>query len=284
MKSIEKIISDRSKKIKNNNLEILEYISHTEVVCKCIACNYEIKDNYRNLIGEKFKCRYCIITSVSKLIKNGEVILQKISGSSLYLKCKKGHEYKQDRRNFLANKKCKICYLESKTFSKEDIIDNIKKVHSNYYEYDFTNMKTVHSKIIIKCNKNHIFKQKVSNHLQGKGCPICRESNGERKISKFLEENNINYVRQKKFDDCKYKEKLSFDFFIPNLSLAIEYDGIQHFKPIEIFGGQSEFEKNKIRDNIKNEYCLNNNIHLIRISYLDNIEESLSHINKFIIF
>lgn len=284
MKSMQKVISDRSKKIENNGLKLIEYKNHNEIICICNSCNYEIIDNHRNLSRDNFKCKYCIILSISDLVKNNEVILQKIEGSNLILKCKNNHIYKQDRRNFLANKKCKECYLQSKILTKSEIIKNIRNIHGNYYKYNFNNFKNIHSKIEIKCKKEHIFYQKISNHLQGKGCPICKESNGERKIALFLENNNIEFIRQKKFNDCFFKEKLSFDFYLPNIDIAIEYDGIQHFKPVKIFGGEKEFQKNKIRDKIKNEYCIKNNIHLIRISYLDKIEDKLSHINKFIIF
>ena len=60
----------------------------------------------------------------------------------------------------------------------------------------------------------------------------------------------------------------------------IEYDGIQHFEPVKLFGGKDEFKKTQIKDKIKTEYCIKNNIQLIRISYLENIEELL---NKLII-
>lgn len=80
------------------------------------------------------------------------------------------------------------------------------------------------------------------------------------------------------------KINLFFDFFIPEINCCIEYDGIKHFKPIDRFGGIEEFEKVKIKDKIKDEYCRKNNIHLIRINYLDNIEEKLkSSINELII-
>jgi very-short-patch-repair endonuclease len=64
-----------------------------------------------------------------------------------------------------------------------------------------------------------------------------------------------------------YIKKLKFDFYLPNYNLCIEYDGRQHFEPIDFFGGEKNFEIIKKRDKIKNEYCLNNNIHLIRIPY-----------------
>lgn len=283
MKNIEKVIDDRIYKIEKNDLKVTNYINEKEVLCKCNNCGYEIQDNYRNLSYKKFRCKYCELLSTSILLKNNEVEIQRIKGGYVYLKCSKGHLYTQDRRNLLAGKKCKQCYLENKSYTKDRVITEIKNIHGDYYKYNFLNFKNLHSKIEIECKKGHIFKQKVANHLQGKGCPICRESVGERTIVNFLNKNRIEYVRQKKFDDCKYLSKLAFDFFIPNANLIIEYDGIQHFKPIKLFGGEKEFEKTKIRDQIKNDYCLKNKIELIRISYLDDITNSLSNINKLII-
>ena len=63
--------------------------------------------------------------------------------------------------------------------------------------------------------------------------------------------------------------------------MCIEYDGIQHFEPIKLFGGEKEFLKTQKKDRIKNEYCINNNIRLIRISNVNDVEKLL--INKLII-
>lgn len=82
-----------------------------------------------------------------------------------------------------------------------------------------------------------------------------------------------------------HKRNLIFDFAIfdknDNLFGLIEFDGVQHFKPIEIFGGDKALEYTKLRDNIKNEYCKNNNIKLLRIPYTEfkNLNDIL---NKFI--
>jgi hypothetical protein len=282
MKNIEKVIRDRSNKIELNNLKIIDYKNDNEVLCICNKCNYNINDNYRNLSYKNFKCKYCELLSISDLLKNNEVKILKIEDSYINLECVNGHLYKQDRRNLLAGKKCKQCYLENKIFTKERIIEEISNIHGNYYKYFFKDFKNLHSKIEIECKKGHFFTQKISNHLQGKGCPICRESIGERKIAIFLEKNKISYIRQKKFDDCKYITKLPFDFFIKEMNLLIEFDGIQHFKPVKLFGGEKEFEKTKIKDEIKSRYCLDNNINLIRISYLEDIEEKLSNIKKLI--
>ena len=137
------------------------------------------------------------------------------------------------------------------------------------------NFKSLHSKIEIECRKGHKFIQKVSNHLQGKGCPRCRESFGERMIDKFLTENKIEFIRQKKFSECKFEGLLPFDFYIPLKNIAIEFDGEQHFYPITVFGGEKEFIKTKIKDQIKNTFCEQNNIKLVRIAYYENISSKL---------
>ena len=107
----------------------------------------------------------------------------------------------------------------------------------------------------------------------GCGCPKCALSKGERKISLILDELNIKYIHQHiiKISGINYK----FDFYIKDIDLYIEFDGIQHFYPIIYFGGESQFEKVKLNDSIKNNWILKNNYRLLRISYLDNIEDSL---------
>jgi len=95
-----------------------------------------------------------------------------------------------------------------------------------------------------------------------------------------LRKNNINFEQQYKFDDCKYKYKLKFDFFLKDYNLCIEFDGLQHYKQIKRFGGADGFAKTKIKDKIKNNYCLKNNIKMIRIKYNENIFKKLKKIFK----
>lgn len=98
------------------------------------------------------------------------------------------------------------------------------------------------------------------------GC-LEGKSIGERLIKTILTNNNINFIQQKRFDDCKHVLTLPFDFYLPEYNICIEFDGIQHFQPVEFFGGEDEFEKLKINDVIKTEYCKLNNINLIRLPY-----------------
>jgi len=101
----------------------------------------------------------------------------------------------------------------------------------------------------------------------------------ESKIDGLLEQLKVNYASQWKFSDCKNINELSYDFFLPDFNIAVEYDGKYHYE-IKYYSNKSkqecqkEFELVKLRDSIKNKYCYENGINLIRIPYwdYDNIE------------
>lgn len=151
----------------------------------------------------------------------------------------------------------------------ETYIKECKKNHNNKYTYDKCIYENIKTKVIITCPVHGDFEQNSLSHLQGCGCPKCKNSKGETSICCYLDDNNIEYITQHTFDECKYKSKLRFDFYIPSLNSIIEYDGEQHFMSIERFGGDDALMNNKIKDEIKNKYCLDNNINLLRISYLN---------------
>lgn len=111
----------------------------------------------------------------------------------------------------------------------------------------------------------------------GIGCPVCDESKGERVIREYLEKSNTEFIQEYRFSNCRHINLLPFDFYIPNKNLCIEFDGIQHFEVREYFGGNKEFKNTQIRDRIKNNYCKENNINLLRVPYweIDNIENIL---------
>jgi len=134
-------------------------------------------------------------------------------------------------------------------------------------------------KIKIKCNKCcTIFYQRPKDHINNKqGCPICKESKGEKIIRHYLINNNIKYETQKTFNGCIYKKKLKFDFYLPKYNTCIEFDGEQHSKPIKYFGGINQLNIIQKRDKIKTNYCNNNNIQLIRINYNKKVKKILDN-------
>jgi len=158
----------------------------------------------------------------------------------------------------------------------DEFIEKSFKIHGNIYDYKNVIYKNAKTDVEIICKKHGSFKQSPTKHLMSQGCPICKLSKGELKVMDILSKSNIVFLTQYKFEGFN----LIFDFYIPSENLAIEYDGIQHFKPINHFGGNKRFKYQKERDKEKDEYCLTNNIHLLRIPYNENIHELLNtHIN-----
>ena len=92
-------------------------------------------------------------------------------------------------------------------------------------------------------------------------------SRGESRIQKFLKKNKIAFVPQKTFSDCKHLKVLPFDFYLPKYNLLIEFQGAQHYRPVEVFGGKEAFIGQKHRDKIKKEFAKKNDIVLLAISY-----------------
>ena len=106
-------------------------------------------------------------------------------------------------------------------------------------------------------------------HLSG--CPQCHMSSGERILLRLLDEFNITYTYQYSTPECKYINMLRFDAFDTVNNVAFEYNGEQHYFPVDYkhegYNPIEAFKINQIRDNVKIEYCKNNNIPLIIIPY-----------------
>lgn len=95
-------------------------------------------------------------------------------------------------------------------------------------------------------------------------------SQGELIVAKILKQMNIPFEKEYTFDDCLSPKGyfLKFDFFLPTYNCCIEYDGLQHYKNIFNFSDE-DFQYRKICDDIKDKYCKNNYIRLIRIPYFE---------------
>ena len=175
---------------------------------------------------------------------------------------------------------CELCHGEKISASKykthEQYVDELSKISPHiavvgkYIE--------ARTPILHKCTiHNFEWFAYPDNMLHGHGCPKCNTSHGERDIGKWLDNNNVKYITQKTFDNCRDKKPLPFDFYLPEYNACIEFDGEQHFHPVEYFGGEERFETLVNHDKIKNSYCKNNDINLLRISYNMKIEEELNH-------
>lgn len=121
------------------------------------------------------------------------------------------------------------------------------------------------------CEKHPILEVSSADLLSGRktSCGCKKISKGEWKIQNILEKQNIVFKKEFCFQDCKYIKELPFDFYLPKYNICIEYDGEQHYKNIDFFGGEDALKKRQKLDNIKTNYCKENNIKLIRIPYTD---------------
>lgn len=202
-------------------------------------------------------------------------VVYKNAKGLVVITCPKHGDFLQEAYSHLNGYGCGKC---SESFMDKDyFVLKAKEVHNNIYKYEhviYTNSK---KNVLITCPKHGDFLQRPNHHLQGSGCPRCNMSKGEVKIDRFLKSNDIIYFTQHKFKDCSYKSTLLFDFYLPNENICIEYDGEQHYKPVAHFGGKKNFKQLQIRDKIKTNYCIKNNIRLLRIPYINfnDIEEIL---------
>lgn len=128
--------------------------------------------------------------------------------------------------------------------------------------------KNVLSPMKCKCPKHGIYITNVSHLQEGKRCPACKETRGERKIREWLEKNEIEFESQKRFKDLRTKNGApSYDFYIPSNNLLIEYQGEFHDGTAEMYKGS--YKEQKIRDKKKKDYALKNNYKLLEIWYWD---------------
>ena len=153
-------------------------------------------------------------------------------------------------------------------------------IHNNKYDYSCLEQSKVTSKVTIICPKHGKFEQLLNNHINGQGCPICKDSKGEKAIRKYFLKNNIKFIKQKRFSDCKDIRPLPFDFYLPDYNTCVEYDGRQHFISVDRWGGVNGLLDRQKKDFIKTKYCEINNIKLVRIKYNNDVHEQLKQINE----
>lgn len=200
--------------------------------------------------------------------------------------CPEHGEFFQIATEHLKGKGCQKCGHIVKGIKRlsnaEEFIAKARKIHGEKYDYSKVIYTGIHNKVQIICPQHGVFEQQANSHLHGIGCPRCSQSKGESIIKHILDENGINYVDQYRIaidKDINPSGYTYIDFFyLPDLNIAIEFNGIQHYIPIEHFGGELRFDQQKKRDSYVRKYYTNN-IKLIEVPYqiktYDNLTEYL---------
>lgn len=229
---------------------------------KTLTTNKFIK-KAKNKHGDKYDYTKTIYTGTYDRIK---------------ISCPLHGEFEQRPNDHLNGCGCEYCNNKRKHLV--DFVAESNIIHNNKYNYSLTEYKIMTDHVNIICPIHGKFQQRASIHLSGSGCQICQVSKGERKVKNFLKNSNIFFIYQKKFDNLKNKNKnkLSYDFFLPNHNKLIEYNGMQHYIPIKYFGGERTLKMQKNHDKLKREYAQNNGYELLEIPYtqFNNIEKILS--------
>lgn len=281
--------------VKNEYEVLSEYINRNEVILmKHNECGYEYSTTPSKFINCNNRCPKCMRPNYNRdteqfkkevydLVGNeyevlGEYIKALIPIALIHNKC--GHFYKTTPNSFLRGSRCPKCYGTPKKTTeqfKKEVYQLVKNEYEVIGEYtrNCVPIKMKHN----KCE--HVYLVKPNGFLRGNRCPKCSSSKGEIAIAYFLDKYKIYYKHNNPYRDCSYKSPLRFDFLIfdkeQNLKLIVEFDGIQHFEPVDVFGGEEGLKETQARDKIKNDFCKENSIPLVRIPYweIDNIPKIL---------
>lgn len=299
-------INEVNERIKNRFPEqpfkIIKYTKMTEPfsIC-CLACNtIKIYSSCHNFLNKekssrKYLCScYNKDNNFTKHIENKNKILQlcKNNDKIRFL----SFDYREKTKKHTVNIYCNNCqqvfnktwqgFLNNQTcpycFSRHNINTlGFKKILPKEYTLinDYTGTE---NKVLIKhkCGfiwniKPHTFIQKINNGYSG--CPQCnhKQSQGEKKITSWLKQNNIIFVKEQTFL-WSSNNRFRYDFYLPDYQLIIEYMGKQHYQEVEFF--HDTLHQRQQYDTIKEFEAKTHGLKYLIIPYYDfkNIETILN--------
>ena len=209
-------------------------------------------------------------------------VIYKGNKEKVYIICPEHGEFLQTPYMHLQGQGCKYC-TKGDIFNLIDFIKKAKIIHGNKYDYSKVEYKGMNEKVCIICPEHGEFLQKPVKHItMQQDCPKCSkqqyksETNLYNFIKKEFEEKNIEIIHS--FKNRSILGKQEIDIYIPKYKIGIEYQGIQHFQPID-FGGygkeiaEKQFINNINRDIIKKEKCIKNDIKLLYYSDINEKNE-----------
>jgi hypothetical protein len=254
--------------IHNNKYSYVE-IGRKNIKAECkLHGIFEIKKD-KHLLG--YGCRKCsdrkkydtefFISVIRNKFNNysfSKCVYKKFT-DKVIITCNNHGDFEQYPQYLLDGHGCKKCSLK---YTNEEFLDICRTKHP---EIDHSEVlyNGVQKKIKLKCKVHGYFNQMAGYYINNsKGCPNCNETKGEKLIRLYLSDNSENFIQQYKYD------RFYFDFYLPDRNLFIEFNGKQHYSPIDFFGGDNAYEKQKKKDIEKNNlFEENKDIKLLIIPY-----------------
>lgn len=172
-----------------------------------------------------------------------------------------------------ASKRGRVAQLKNSNqiWNQETFVNKVKDLTGDEYSVLGTYTKSI-EKVKMKHNKCGNIFYMAPNHFVNKHerCPYCKNSHGEVLVAQVLK-NEYHLIEGENYiHGYVLPSKLRLDFYLPNYQIAIEYDGLQHYKPISLYGGEKQFRIQQERDKRKEKWCEDHDINLIRIPYTNN--------------
>ena len=189
--------------------------------------------------------------------------------------CPKHGEFYQSPGSHLNGQGCKKCGYEknkiSLKLSQQEVIARIKEIWGDLYGLSEVQYNGMNNPIKLICKEHGTFHIRPFHLLINKcGCPKCSCSAGEQIIINWLENNHIEYRLHHQINPnpVLFGRNVFFvDFYLPNHNTIIEFNGAQHYVWIKHWFTEEKFHQQQDRDMRLREYCKQNNIKLIEISY-----------------
>ncbi|USL89460.1 homing endonuclease [Bacillus phage vB_BceH_LY2] len=192
-----------------------------------------------------------------------------------HVKC--GTVYKVAPSDFIKGRRCKKCYVKSRYKTNAEWLRQVNDLTG--YDYEFLEEYKGDS---IKLRYKHVcggvHSVTPNNFINGTRCTICKESIGEANVRLYLERKGINFKTQHSFEGLVSTKKLSYDFFLPDMDILIEFQGVQHYEPVEFFGGQTSFDKQVAHDKLKRDFAKDNHYLLIEIKYTNDTIDKITNL------
>lgn len=270
----------------------------TKTMHKCLICSNEWEATPSNILSHASGCPYCKVqkqilrnsftdNQFKELLKGkkhphikviGRYINMKTQIEVLCTQC--GRISKMYPEPLLRGSDCRQCSYEAisqkERKSEDEFLNDMSILHPEIRILShYKNMRTNVLFEIIATGERRMVSPMA---LYNSGNYLFNEYKGEKAIGDILKKYNIPYIHSKRFSDLRgVLHPLEYDFYIPSRQILIEYQGMQHERPVKHFGGEKQFEKQQKHDMLKREYAKEHGIKLIEIWYYDydHIEEIL---------